>query len=579
MLEPIKTLSLQVTGGTEASLPPTWAQKSIWQWHGPTDGRPARFANAKTLDVPEGVSLETLLDLLAAAIARHDALRTVLRATGGELLTQEVQGSGELSVRVFDAGEEDPWAFGEEVAGQMSEELWDGTEWPVRLAVVLVHGTPVVLVAGHYRLSMDVQSLDFLVQELMAAAAGEQQPGRWQTRDEVTFEQSAAGQAVNAEAMRYWRDALRAAPPSMFDLPAPPPDEMRYVLAEMDSAPLAWAARVLRRRWRVTGGALVLGALAAAIGCYTGHRAVVLQMFAGNRADRNRRLMLGTLISEGLLHLDLAGRSMAEIAQEAARATSAGHRHGYCDPDAVRAERAEVERLRGAVLDLAAYVNDMQTGQVALDEPAAADAAAVPEFVPGAALADPATWPGWDQAWQAKVTRKDVRFLLTVQHGAGLPLMLSCDTRYIPRQAVADLLGGMERLLFAAAVDGDVAADDLARVSAVTPVVRGPSWVRLEDGWVDLDAVRRLWREVAGPAGAVVAEPAGSGLHRLVGYLLGPPGEDPVRLHGRALAALDRRTDVRTPAWYRWVAAAPPDRDDPAAWAAQPVLAEADGRG
>jgi hypothetical protein len=595
VVEPIRSLTISVTGAVEAALPPTWGQRSIWQWHGMVDQAEAYFANGKCFDLADyargGCGFDALAGAIGEVLHRHDALRTVLEIENGAVARQVVSGSGELSVDVYDAGSEKTYVVAEAVASRLSGLPWNGREWPVRMAVVAAGETPAQVVIAHNRLVLDVQSLDFLMDDVGKVAsgrAGELVP-RWQTVQEARYEQSPEGAAVSDRAAQYWRRVLSAAPPSMFDFPVGSSDDTRFVMAQMESVPLARAVQVLRKRWRVTGGALVLAAMAVVLGQYTGHRAIVVQMFAGNRSDRHRRRMLGTVISEGLVHLDLHGLSFAQIAREASRASSMAHQFGFCDPAAVRAVREEMQLVKGAHLDLAFYFNDMQTGQEPSDdqpEPTEQELAELAQAARGAeaggsALTAPETWSGWDQSWQAKVTRKDIRLLLTAQHGRELPLLLFCDTRYVPRQAMRELLSGMQRLLLAAAGGGDVVAADLGRVSGVAAVSRGPSWARCGDGWLDVAAAEELWQKVTGSdQGTVLAEevPGDGGEHRLVGYAVGATPPSFTDLHRLFVAAIGERNDVRAPNWYRWVAAEPADPQDAAAWGRAPVLAEGDGR-
>jgi hypothetical protein len=579
-MEPSRSITLTVRDAVAASLAPMWGQKSIWQWHGMANDDEAYFTNGQSFrvadHVPGGCKPDALIDALAQMVHRQDALRTTLDTSAGRLTGQVVHGDGELSVDVYEARPDDAESVAGAVAERMSGRPWTGREWPLRAALVVVDGSAEFLVMSHNRLVVDPQSLDFLMFDLAALITGhpEDALSHWQGVEETRYELSAERAEDHARAIDYWRSVLTACPPTMFDFPTGAPDDTRYVLAQMASVPLARAVRVLRRRWRATGGALVLGAMAVALGQYTGHRDIVLQMFAGNRTDRRRRRMLGTLISEGLIHIGLADRSFAAIATEATRSISAANRYAYCDPDAVRAVREEIERRTGARLDLAVYFNDMQTMQDA--EQSELTAEEVANLVAdGAALDPPESWPGWDESWQAKVTRKDIRLLLTAQHGHDLPLLLSCDTTYLSRDTMAVLLRAMERLLVAAARDGDVAAADLGRVAEVTPVTRGPSWTRCDGGWVDVAATRRLWRDVS-PHGTVLVEPGDD--RRLVGYVNGSRAPALDELHRRMLAAIGDRNDVRAPAWYRWVDAPPADPDDAEAWRGAAVLAEGPGR-
>jgi hypothetical protein len=175
------------------------------------------------------------------------------------------------------------------------------------------------------------------------------------------------------------------------------------------------------------------------------------------------------------------------------------------------------------------------------------------------------------------VTRKEIRLLLTAQHGPDLPVMLSCDTKYLGRETIRELLVGLERVLVEAAC-GESDVEQLGRLSGVRPAGRGPSWVRCGASRVDLAATQELWQQVAGPrAGAVLAQELPA--PELVAFVTGDTAPSFTDLHRAFVDALQRRNDVQAPSSYRWVAAAPADPGDPAAWQAATVRAQSDGRG
>ncbi|WP_188316378.1 condensation domain-containing protein [Solihabitans fulvus] len=585
MLEPTRFLTISVTGAAAAALPPTWGQLCIWQWHGIVDQDEAVFDNGQSCHVcyyiPDGCDLDTLADAIGQVLHSHDALRTTLEIADGELAGQLIAGSGEFPIEIHVSDPGDAESVADTIAKELSARPWTCREWPVRVSVVTVAGRPDFIVTAYNRLLIDVQSMESVIDEMskLASGRGGELVPRWQSGQETRHELAPAGAAISDRAVRYWRTVLTQCPPSMFDFPPPPPDELRYVMAEMQSISLARAVRVLRKRWRVPEAALVLGALALVLGQHTGHRAAVVQLFAGNRTDRDRRRMLGTLLSEGLMHIDLTGASFAVIARGAAKAISAANQFAYCDPAAVAAVREEIQLSRGAFLDLAVYYNDMQTGQEALDQSDPVEPEPEERSANGSGLSAPDTWSGWDRAWQAKVTRKDIRLLLTAQHGATMPLLLFCDTAYLSRETMRLLLCGMERLLVAAASSGDVDGADLASVTGVPEVARDAGWVRLATGWVDVAATSEVWRTVTGSeACAVMVEEDADG-HRLVGYLASAAQPLFAELHQQFVAAIRGRDDTRAPATYRWVATVPARPEDAAAWARERVLSEDDGRG
>ncbi len=581
-MDPTRSLAVTIAGARAGQSPPTWGQSCIWQWHGRVaDGR-LRFNNSQHFDLPAEAGLDQVVAAIAQVVARHDALRTVLEVDGSRIGRQIVHGEGSFALDVYEADPGRVWDVVDEVSAAMVERPWSYADWPLRLAVVCAGRQPASLVVSHNRLVLDVQSVEVVRAEVVAAAsAGTPGPAPvWEALDEAAYEQSEQGRALNAKALEHWSRALAGTPTSMFDFPPQEPEADRFMMAELESVAAARAVRLMRRRWRVAGGPVVLAALAVTLSRYSGHSDIVLQLFAGNRSDRNRRQLLGTLISEGPLPLSTSALSFADLARHAARITRDGHRSAFCDPESISALRAEQELRRGAHLDLAVYFNDMQTGQQEAEsepEPTEAEIRELAAYRAAGRWSTATGWTGWDESWQAQVTRKDIRLLLTVQHGPTLPLMLSCDTRYIPREAIAQLLGGMERVLVAAAC-GEPDVERLARLSGVAPVERPASWVRCEDGWADRRATDRLWRAVNGTPATVVGEaaPDHPGRERLVGYVGGAQQPAFDELHRRLLEAIGDRSDVRTPELYRWVAT--PAAGEPADWRSSPVLAEDDGR-
>jgi hypothetical protein len=577
--EAVTSFVVRVTGARADSAALTWGQRSIWGWHGNPSGE-VRFNNGDCFGLPAGCTLAAIAAAIELTLRRHDGLRTVLRPDAGGW-RQEVEGAGEITVAVYETVEEGCWPYAVGVGTELSALPWDGGEWPVRLAAILVDGAPTFLAVAYNRLVLDAQSVVAVRDELSRTlATGEPGPApAWGPLDEARFEQSPDGAAVNDRALDYWRRTLLRAPASMFDFPVRQCDGDRFAMGGYESPAMARATQMLRARWRLTGSALTVAALVTMLSRYTGHDSVAMQILAGNRGTRERRDMVGSLGSEGVLCLDVAGRTFAQLARDTFRASGAAHQFAFCDPAGTQAVVAEVELRRGAHVDLGICFDDVQTGLDDLtEEPEMSERELLDRVRAGTALhpGDDGYPPGWRLAWTSPTspTRKKLRMLLIAQHGRNRPLSLFCDTRYFSRDTMVGILAGMERLLLAAACDGVGEEPD-----RLAPVARGGSWVRCGDGWLDLAESARVWREVAGtPRSALVVEPGGDGPdgQRLVGYLAGDGAPPFARLHRSFLAAIGEREDVRAPAWYRWVEA--PRADDAAAWRDATPRAESDGR-
>lgn len=579
VLAPVRTLTV-TSSGPGAELPPTWGQRCIWGWHG-MGGAEVRFGNAGSHSLESlgagGCRVGDLVDAVGRVVGRHDALRTRLVHAGGELVGQVVDASGELAIDVFAADESSAHSVGEAVAERHAARPWTGREWPLRVSIVAVEDIAAYIVFSQNRLVFDPQSMWYVLEDMadLAADPTADLPDRYQSIEETRFQQSPDGAAISKRAGKFWREGLRRSPPSLFDFPPPPPgpQSMRHIMAPMRSAAVARAVPVLRRRWRVSDAAIVLTSVATALTAYSGHRAVATQILSANRTDRTRKNMVGTLVSEGLVLIDLTLGSFGDITRNTESVMRAANRYAYCDPNEIARVRADVEQERGVSLDLTVLFNDVLTARQTVGQADPADD--LSDLVAdGSGVPPIEQWESWEHAIQGR-TCKEIRLLLTGEQEADLPLLLFADTAHISRTAVRDVFLGVERLLVAAARAGDVAGADLAATCGIIPAPRPESWVALADGWVDLPASAAAWRAVAEPAPAELVL-GDDGL--LVGCLGSDTAPSFVDLHRRVMASIRGSEGRRAPARYRWVSLAGGTPDRPKGWLDLPVLAEGTGR-
>ena len=573
-MEPTAHVRVRVTGARAASAPTTWGHRAIWLWHGVADEtEEAHFNNGEWFRIPVGATVDSVVGAVQSALHGHDALRTTFHHEEGAW-RQVVEGAGEVTLEVYEVGEPCDDAVARLVAGRLTGQPWPVRQWPLRVAVVVCGGVPAYLVVATNRLAIDGKSVAAVAESIVTASVTHTSvaPAPWQPVDEALFEQSAEGQAANERALRHWREVLSTAPPSMFDLPMHEPDALRFHLLKMDSPALAAAVRMVSRRWRMSHSVLVLAAASIVLARYAGHDSAVMQMMSGNRLDRLRRALVGTLTAEGVYYLDVgSGAPFSELAREAFRASGRAHRFAFCDPHAVAALRAELEWQRGAHIDLGAVYNAPQQTR-SQDVPDGGDLSEsdLTDLTESTVVKD-------DGAWPRSPAQLDLRLYLRTGHRHDIPLTLLSDTKYVPVEAMREFLVGIERVMVAAAC-GTEDVDQLAEVSGVTPAPRGPAWIRRDDAWVDLTASRRLWQHVAGTDAAALVAGSSAGDNRLVGYLAAPGRPDFHQLHRVCVKALNERSDVRTPDLYRWVAKTPVEPTDPVAWREAQVLAEHDGR-
>lgn len=569
-MKPTTSLTMRVSGARKGSSEMTWGQLAIWQWHGVnTEKDEFLFNNAQWYQLPKGCTVETIADAITQVVSQHDALRTVFHHTS-DGWRQVIEEAGDVTIDVYDTDPENENEVADMVAGQMSATSWTVRRWPLRVAVIRADERPDFLIFTTNRLAIDGHSMTTAAGQIGRIASGGQvEPAGWQPLEEAEFERSPQGLEISDRALQHWRAGLSTAPPSMFDFPSFEPDELRFRMMEMQSPAIGRAVQALQARWRTSPSALLLAATTLILSRYTGHRTMSAHLMAWNRIDRQRRELLGTVAGQGLYHLDLDDLPFDLLTRSAFRASGAAQRFAFCDPRAVTDVFEDIRIDRGAYIDLATYINEL----VAYEDPDDPECSEeeLRELAGKTVIRDGGGSP-------VNPIKLDIRFHLTFKHGAFVPLSLICDTTYVPSEMMRQFMYGMERVLIAAA-SGQTDTAALGELSGMTPVRRGPSWRQCGDGWVDVEASRRLWQEVNAPVPAtLLAEETGAGGFRLVGYVAGPDHPDLTGLHRRCVAALERRTDVRAPEWYRWVGAPLSPTDDHTLWRQALVLAEGDGR-
>jgi hypothetical protein len=165
---------------------------------------------------------------------------------------------------------------------------------------------------------------------------------------------------------------------------------------------------------------------------------------------------------------------------------------------------------------------------------------------------------------------------------------LTRDAALLPAGEIETLLRGTESLLVAAAA-GDVRLDELAELTGVRPVERGPGWLLVDRSWIELDAIQRLLADALPAPARAFAVPGHDG-PGLVAYVAADGGitsaeqahEACMRvLRGPASGAGDQhgpRTAAVAPGDYVICTGPPADPADLAAWQRQPVVARGSGR-
>ncbi|TKK87609.1 hypothetical protein FDA94_17460 [Herbidospora galbida] len=443
-------LKIRFSGRRSGRWPLTVGQKNVLEWIRPDVPGPADILSA-VVRAPKASTIDTVGAALAELIGRHEALRTLLR--DGE---QVVQAEGTLVAEVVEAtGTERDWAH--------SRAFDPAADLPLRVRVVTRGGVPFLVVLHVSHVAADLSAITVLRGELTALLAGrEVAPADYHPADRAVFEQSTAGRRQFDGSIRYWGRLLEERPLCSLGLPYRFPGQKGHHQVLLGSRAGAEAVAEIAGASGVRPLAVVMAAFAALLTRWTGEPGCLLNCLCSNRFSPELRDYVGTISQETWIPFT-ATPSFPEAVARMNAAALAAYKYGRYDSARLNAAMRAAERARGMPCHRDVVVNNT-TGHSRAILPASG-------LEPGAG----------DRSFDAPV-EFDV-YRLDGKLGCGLGL----DARLATADETAALLGGVERLVIAAA-DGEV---DLGGFG-VEPVERGAGWARAGGCWVDVPGVQAV---------------------------------------------------------------------------------------
>ncbi|MEU8385575.1 condensation domain-containing protein, partial [Streptosporangium sp. NPDC048865] len=439
----------------------TVGQKNVLEWISPDLPGPADILSTM-VRVPPGSTMDAVGAALGALIGRQEALRTLLR--DGEQL---VRASGTLVAEVVEAtGVGHDW-FPPGRAFDPAADL------PVRAGVVTRSGAPFLVVLHVSHVAADLAAMTVLRTELAALLAGRPlPPAAHHPADRATYERTPDGRRRLEGSVRYWARQVAERPLCALGLPARFPGARGHHHVLLGSRPAAEAVAHIAASTGARPPAIVMAAFAALLTSWTAAPGCQLNCLCNNRFSPELRDYVGTVAQETVIPFT-ASPSFLEAVSRTNAAALAAYKYGRYDPARLSETQGEAERARGMPCHRDVVVNNT---------------AGHSRAIPPAAGVEPDTG---DRVFGAPAEFDIYR--LDGRLGCGLGL----DARLATADEAAGILGGVERLIVAAA-DGDV---DPAGFG-VPPVERllGGHRPQVEGGQVGLP-------EVQGAA----AQPVGAG--------------------------------------------------------------------
>ncbi|WP_051742069.1 condensation domain-containing protein [Kitasatospora sp. MBT66] len=445
-----RQLEIPFADGRSGSGPATWGQRAIWDVVNrlaPADRPRYNIGTATPLD--PGLPLPVVLAALGHLLHLHDSLHTrLLPEPDGSGLRQTVDPAGTLPVPVRDLPADTDRAGLGAAGAALHRELTDrafdcGTEWPVRVGLVVADGLVrhISLVLSHT--AVDGTGMGLLVRDLTALALGADpaavRAGRTtqQPLEEAGFQTSERGRKRDANARAHTLRKLRAAPDRLFP-PAPAADPAaRFPNAVLSSPALLRAVDTVAAAHRAGSSAVLLAATAAMTARLAGRPDAVLQVVVNNRFLSGLTDAVSVIAGDALLHLQDADGEFGAAVRRTHAASIAAYRHAYYDR---RLLDAEIERLtadRVPLADRSCVFNDTRDllpGGLTAPDPAVAGAGA-----------DGATTLDWPVDFDP---RPGLTYALDAQRTpTALQLAMTADPALLPRPAMERFLRGIEELV------------------------------------------------------------------------------------------------------------------------------------
>ncbi|WP_433534578.1 condensation domain-containing protein [Micromonospora sp. CA-249363] len=386
---------------------------------------------------------------VASLVNRFEALRTVFvedrdTAMG---LRQHVLSSGTVQMELWTVPR-----FDQEASTMLSAELAGidiGVhELPIR-AVILAEKDTVRLVAlrlSHMVADMWAAALlrTELQCELGLVNSDERAPRAsqdWQPADQADFEASEAGVQLCDRSLQHWRDQMRRFPATLFFRPSAPPDSPRYCEGRVTSQAAFIAIHLLSRRYGDCSPAVVLmGAVVALIGAWSGTASVGLPVMVSNRHMRRSQGLVGQLVQMAGLCVEVAGRRFEDIVRSTAHASLVALRHGQYDIPRYRELQDEMAQERGG-FEMNSWLNVRVWGD---NPPRLSDDGRTHQAIVDLTDETSITWKEGFEIYNVKLG-----VLADMANGVAR-LTLRTDTTAIPRHDVSALLDSLDPLLIAA---------------------------------------------------------------------------------------------------------------------------------
>ncbi|GAA3783757.1 hypothetical protein GCM10022403_018040 [Streptomyces coacervatus] len=363
-IRPTAIHAVNFSGVGSGNLALTWAQK--WLWRSVELNAPhIQWLNLRYgIDVPPGTTLDAVLTAIGALISRHQTLRTRFHIDENATARQVIAERGELSVAVYEAGNQVLEDFSEQASEALAAAPFTSPEISMRAAVVVEAEVVRQVIFTVFHLASDARGTktladDFtLVLESIVKGDGLPSGGHLvHPSERLEFEKSPSGVDQSSKSMHYWREQVARFGPNSCPAARNAPESPQFKGVRMNSQAASVAAYSLARHLKVSVGAVFVGLAAVLLCRHTGNSGAGFLMHNHNRLSRKWASLSGTLTQNVPLYVTVGEMTAESVIRDVDPLLSEGIFFGQYDPEHLAPMMTELSRELGFLPDTTCALN------------------------------------------------------------------------------------------------------------------------------------------------------------------------------------------------------------------------------
>jgi hypothetical protein len=320
-------------------------------------GNPLPMGGARPL--PPGQSVADVVAGLRFIMTRHQALRTRLRFRPGLQPLQVVHASGEITLEVVHAADDDdPAEVAAAVAAGYKAQPFDlEQEWPLRMAVITHRGAATHLAEMICHITVDAFGLAALHDDFDHRGERTGPVTAMAPMEQAERQRGPGGRRAHEASMRYLERLVATVPDGQFG-PSGDPRQPRYWQLTLESPAGYRAAGMLAAQLSLSTSALLLAAFATALTRLgTGER-VPLHLVVSNRFRPGFAGSVSTVAQSGPCVIEVSDAPFEEVARRAWQSALGAYKHAYYDLAGKEQVSRRLLAERGGEPDWNVFFND-----------------------------------------------------------------------------------------------------------------------------------------------------------------------------------------------------------------------------